>query len=118
MRRPGAGGGGRFCAGLVPGEARRPPAPPLALVLVVFLLHGRTFPAAAARRCPQKLDEQMAAGGSESVHFQLQFQPGEVRALLSATAAGLDARLVAVRQRVHKHLGASSPRLVDDVWEA
>ncbi|PRW58682.1 exocyst complex component SEC3A [Chlorella sorokiniana] len=65
----------------------------------------------------RKLDETMAAGGSAEVHLQLQFQPAEVRQLLSSTTTGLDKKLVQVYQRVQKHLGASSAYLVDQVWD-
>lgn len=34
----------------------------------------------------------------------------------SSTTAGLDKKLAAVRQRLGKHLGGSSPYLVEEVW--
>ena len=59
----------------------------------------------------------MASVGSSEVHFQLQFQPADVRALLASTTAGLDKKLGAVYQRVLKHLAATSPYLVEQVWD-
>lgn len=65
----------------------------------------------------QKLDEVMESVGSDAVHFQQQFQPAEVRQLLASTTAGLDRKLVQVHQRIEKHLAATSPYLVDQVWD-
>eukprot|EP00887_Chlorella_sp_A99_P005461 scaffold1.g5461.t1 len=65
----------------------------------------------------QKLDRLLQSVRREEVHFQQHFTPGEVRQLLSAAGSGLDKRVGATRARVRKHLGASSPYLVDEVWE-
>lgn len=64
----------------------------------------------------RRLDEAIASVGSEEVHLQQQFQPGEVRQLLAAAGGGLDKRLLQEHQRILKHLAATSPHLVDPVW--
>jgi len=48
---------------------------------------------------------------------RLQWTSADARQAVSAAATGLDKRLSSARQKLHKHLSASSPYLIDVVWE-
>lgn len=65
----------------------------------------------------RRLDELVQSVGPADVHLQPQFQPAEARQLLAAAGSGLDKRLVQEHQRILKHLAATSPHLVERVWQ-
>ena len=59
----------------------------------------------------------MASVGREAVPFQRDCAPADARALLAAAGKDLALRLAATHARVAKHLGATSPYLVGEVWD-
>ncbi|KAL4533847.1 hypothetical protein Ndes2437B_g03168 [Nannochloris sp. 'desiccata'] len=65
-----------------------------------------------------QLAEFGASGISPSeAGARLQWTSADARQAVSAAASGLDKRFSTARQKLHKHLGASSPYLIDVVWE-
>ncbi len=48
---------------------------------------------------------------------RLHWTSADARQAISAAASGLDKRFATARQKLHKHLGSSSPYLIDVVWE-
>jgi hypothetical protein len=48
---------------------------------------------------------------------RIQWTSADARQAVAAAASGLDKRFATARQKLHKHLGNSSPYLIDVVWE-
>ncbi|KAK9813236.1 hypothetical protein WJX72_011232 [[Myrmecia] bisecta] len=65
----------------------------------------------------QRVDELLAEVGPEEVPFQLHYQAPDLRSLLAGAMTHPEKRLAAMFGRCQKHMGASSPGLVAQVWQ-
>ena len=66
-----------------------------------------------------QLEELAGAGmGPAEAAARLQLTAADTRQAISMAAVGLDKRLLTARQKLHKHLGPSSPYLVEIVWDS
>lgn len=64
----------------------------------------------------QHLDQLLREVDTAEVPFQMHYQASDLRALLQSTMHHPDKKVHSMLTRVHKHMGASSPALVAEVW--
>lgn len=65
-----------------------------------------------------QLAEMAASGlGPTEAAARVQWSAAEARQAVTTATTGLDKRMQLARQKLHKHLGSSSPYLVDVVWD-
>lgn len=64
----------------------------------------------------QRVDQLLEDCGAGEVPFQLHYSAQDLRSLISSCASNADRKVAIMRDRVAKHLGASSPQLLQEVW--
>ncbi|CAL5219240.1 g1034 [Coccomyxa viridis] len=65
----------------------------------------------------QRIDTLLEAVEVEEVAFQAGCQAAELRAVLATALAQPQRKLSNMHSRIHKHLGATAPKLAAEVWE-
>ena len=65
--------------------------------------------------CVQRIDVLLEAVEVEEVAFQAGCQAAELRAVLASSLAQPQRKLSNMHSRIHKHLGATAPRLAAEV---
>jgi hypothetical protein len=63
------------------------------------------------------VESKSGRGSGAGINVASSLEAGEMRSIIVNAEIGLEKRLLAARQRMHKHFGASSPWLIDVVWE-